>query len=523
MKSCPKCQRVFPDDAGFCPADGTALAAASAAPVVRSDLDRRLGARLCGRYEVRRVVADGGMGRVYEGIDKQVNSRIAIKVLHDQVATDAVALERFKREYEISALLPHEHIVRVLDFQRDPVFGTWLLVMEFLDGEELRYVLKREKVLPPERLVRMLSQVAIGLDEAHARRLIHRDLKPDNLFLCGRREGDIVKILDFGSVKDTSGGSDRKKLTVLGTTIGSPYYMAPEQAQGLETLDPRADVFSLAAVTYECLTGEVPFVGTNGPSILLAILTKDPDPPSFRTRNSKWPLPPSVDAVMEQALAKNPNIRTPSVGALADAIGHAFGLEGNHLQWAVTPQTELGSRIAAALPAVRMAQVAVDIVADPFATDGGPAGGSGATQSLGRAAAAARGGHAVARGVATAALGSPGALASPASLGGTAAASLGASSSAGRAVAASPGGSASLGAVATVSLGGQGSIGRVPGAPSAEGPPAARMDAAFGVVRETDFQPAGVATGMPGWLLPVIVGVLALVVGGAVTLVVLGH
>ncbi len=104
--------------------------------------------------------------------------------------------------------------------------------MEFLDGEELRYVLKREKVLSPARLVRMLAQVAIGLDEAHARGFIHRDLKPDNLFLCGTREGDKVKLLDFGSVKDTS-SNNRKKLTVLGTTIGSPYYMAPEQAQGL--------------------------------------------------------------------------------------------------------------------------------------------------------------------------------------------------------------------------------------------------------------------------------------------------
>ncbi|HXX67357.1 MAG TPA: serine/threonine-protein kinase [Polyangiaceae bacterium] len=514
MKSCPKCQRVFPDDAGFCPADGTALAAASMAPVVRSDLDRLLGARLCGRYEVRRVVADGGMGRVYEGIDKQVNARIAIKVLHDQVANDAVALERFKREYEISALLPHEHIVRVLDFQRDTVFGTWLLVMEFLDGEELRYVLKRDKVLAPERLVRMLAQVAIGLDEAHGRRFIHRDLKPDNLFLCGRREGDIVKILDFGSVKDTSGSPDRKKLTVLGTTIGSPYYMAPEQAQGLESLDPRADVFSLAAVAYECLTGEVPFMGTNGPSILLAILTKDPDPPSRKTRNSKSPVPPSVDAVMEQALAKNPNIRTPSVGALADALGHAFGLEGNHLEWAVTPQHELAGRIAAALPGLRMAQVAVDIVKDPFASAGQsaearPGGSSGRTPGAA--------GMPSAIGVATASLGSPGTVSraaaasagTPASFGGVATASLG---------------TPSFGGMVPASLGGQGAADRVAASVSAGAISAADRDAAFGsTVREADYQPRGVPPGMPGWLLPVIVGVLALVVGGAVTLVVLGH
>src|SRR6185369_3359782 len=105
---------------------------------------------------------------------------------------------------------------------------------------------KREKTITPGRLVHMVSQVALGLDPAHQKHLIHRDLKPDNIFLCGTREGDVAKLLDFGSVKDKSVGA--KKLTVMGTTIGSPYYMAPEQAQGLETLDHRADVWAIAAI-----------------------------------------------------------------------------------------------------------------------------------------------------------------------------------------------------------------------------------------------------------------------------------
>ena len=367
MKSCPVCQRSFPNDAGFCPADGTPLTAASMAPVAPSADDARIGARLGGRYEIRRVVADGGMGRVYEGIDKQTDTRVAVKVLHEDVARDDVALERFKREYEISALLPHEHIVSVLDFQRDVVSTTWLLVMEFLDGEELRVVLKREKVLPPERLVRMLSQIAIGLDEAHARSFIHRDLKPDNVFLCGTRQGDAVKLLDFGSVKDQSG--NRKKLTVLGTTIGSPYYMSPEQAQGLDSIDRRADVFALGAVTYECLTGEVPFTGNNGPSILLAIMTKDPTPPSVKAARGKYPVPAALDDVLEEALAKNANIRTKSVGAFADAVGRAYGLKGDHLAWASTPQQELAAQIAEATPRANAPRAAPwGEAVDPFAT-----------------------------------------------------------------------------------------------------------------------------------------------------------
>jgi serine/threonine-protein kinase len=435
MKICSLCQRVFPDDAGFCPADGTALSAASRAPVAPSADDARIGTRLCNRYEIRRIVADGGMGRVYEGIDRDTNSRIALKILHDHVAQDEVALERFKREYEISALLPHEHIVEVLDFQRDIASRTWLLVMEFLDGEELRYVLKRERVLPPERIVRMLSQVAIGLDEAHARGFVHRDLKPDNLFLCGTREGDNVKILDFGSAKVTTGNT--KKLTVLGTTIGSPYYMAPEQAQGLETLDPRADVFALAAVTYECMTGQVPFLGTNGPSILLAILTKDPVPPSVKAEGAKYPVVPQVDEVIEEALAKNPNIRTASVGAFTDALGRAYGLAGDHLEWANTPQQELGARIAWALPE-RMAakEVRLSVAPDPFAAPGVSNGRLGDAHP-------------------------------------------------------SPSGAARA------------------------------MDEAFGVAREADLVPQGVPSAKPEWLLPVVVGLLALVVGGAITLVVM--
>ncbi|MEO8876683.1 MAG: serine/threonine-protein kinase, partial [Polyangiaceae bacterium] len=346
MKSCPACQRTYPNDAGFCPADGTGLIFTSMVPIAKSD-DARVGARLAGRYEIRRVVADGGMGRVYEGVDKQTDTRIAVKVLHDDVAQDAVSLERFKREWDISTKIPHEYIVKVTDFQQDAASKVWILVMEFLDGEELRVILKRDKVLPPERVIRMLSQVAMGLDASHAINFVHRDLKPDNLFLCGTHEGDVARILDFGSVKDKN--MDAKKLTVMGTTIGSPFYMAPEQAQGLDTLDARADVFALAAITYECITGRVPFEGNNGPSILLAILTKDPDPPTVKGKAGPYPIPPALDDVMEEALAKNPAIRTKSVGALADAVGRAYGLTGDHKAWAKTPQQELAKQIQAGM------------------------------------------------------------------------------------------------------------------------------------------------------------------------------
>jgi serine/threonine-protein kinase len=191
----------------------------------------------------------------------------------------------------------------------------------------------------------MLSQIGVGLGPAHERKIVHRDLKPDNVFLCGTSDGDVVKILDFGSVRDNSEGA--KKLTVMGTTIGSPFYMAPEQAQGLATLDHRADVWSLAAIAYECLTGTVPFQGNTGPAILLAILTRDPAPPSEVGKERGRELPKALDDVMEEALTKDPGIRIPTAAALADRIGAAFGLSGHHGEWANVPQSELGERIEA--------------------------------------------------------------------------------------------------------------------------------------------------------------------------------
>lgn len=341
MKACPTCGRLYPADAGFCPVDGAGLSSATEVPVAVDGSDARVGQLLNERFQIRRVVADGGMGRVYEALDLVERRNVAVKILHAEVARDPVQVERFKREYEVSRQLPHDHIVEVVAFSKLND-GSYALVMEFLFGEELRQALDREKFLPPARLVRMISQVAIGLDKAHAVHLVHRDLKPDNVFLCQTPEGDIVKLLDFGSVKDKAEGA--KKLTVMGTTIGSPFYMSPEQAQGLETLDRRADVWALGAILYECLAGKVPFYGVNGPQILLNILSKEPVAIS-ETEGAKYPIPPALDAVLGKAFKKTASLRHATVGELADAFGAAFGLSGTHADWATTPEAELGKQI----------------------------------------------------------------------------------------------------------------------------------------------------------------------------------
>ena len=363
MRSCPTCLRCYPDDAGFCAADGTAVRPAAEVPA-RSAEDPRLGMVLSQRYELRRIVADGGMGRVYEGIDHTTNGRVAVKILHPDVSNDAVALARFKREYEISRELRHPHVVTVYDFANEN--GTWFLVMEFLDGEELRLVLDRKEKLAASRLLRLVCQAALALDAAHARRYVHRDLKPDNLFLCGAHDGDVLKILDFGSVRDNNFGS--KKLTVVGTTLGSPYYMSPEQAQGLDTLDGAADVFSIAAMVYECVVGKVPFEGHNAPQILMKILSAEPKPPSQAAPGAA---PPALDRViLEQGLAKNPRHRSQTAGDFANAMLGAWGLEPSFRSYAEMPVAQIDEALAAAaarLPA-RGPSVAVEAARDPFAS-----------------------------------------------------------------------------------------------------------------------------------------------------------
>ena len=349
MKACGVCGRLYEDEDAFCQADGKELIRVSQVPVPSSDDDPRVGQLILERYLIFRVVADGSMGRVYEALDQQSQRHVAVKILHKEVARDSVSVERFRREFEVSAQLPHDHVVDVIDF-RASSDGSYALTMEFLVGEELSAMLSRETVMPPERCVRMLSQVALGIDLAHAKKLVHRDLKPDNIFLCQTKEGDVAKVLDFGSVKDKR--ESAKQLTVLGTTIGSPFYMSPEQAQGLDTLDHRADVWAMAAIVYECITGGVPFQGANGPSILMQILSKEPAPPSVAAAGRAYPVPVDVDVAIQNALKKNAAVRTPTVGQLADDFGRAYGLEGEHKTWAQTTESELGEIIQRKLPAI---------------------------------------------------------------------------------------------------------------------------------------------------------------------------
>lgn len=345
MKGCSKCHRLYVDDHEVCPIEGHTLESTDQLRPDPDPEDPRVGKSICyGRYEVWRVLADGAMGRVYQALDKSRDRIVALKVLHLRISEDQVALARFHREFEISARVVHEHIVEIFAFELDPA-GNRVLVMEYLEGEALRTLLKRQRILPPERIIRALAQIAQGLRVAHALDVVHRDLKPDNIFLCASREGDVVKILDFGSLRDNSLGA--KRITVVGTTIGSPFYMAPEQAQGSADLDHRADVWSIAAIAYEALTGKVPFDGAGDGAILHSIIHRPHRLPS--DVGKAHGVPRALDAVMDEALAKSPARRIGSIGELVDRIGHVYGLEGTCDEWATMPEADLREQLRIAL------------------------------------------------------------------------------------------------------------------------------------------------------------------------------
>jgi Protein kinase domain len=318
---CPTCRTAYPDAVFFCGADGAITLEEQSG----ADADPRIGQQLGGYIVVARV-ADGAMGRVYEGRHPETRARVAIKVLHAQVARDRVAVERFKREY---------------DETRD---GSWYMTMEYLQGRELSKALAGKQPLPKAAIVRVLCQTALALEHAHSYGFIHRDLKPDNVFLCDTPQGPEVRLLDFGSVKlQMETGA---KLTALGTTLGSPYYMSPEQAMGASDVDQRSDVFALGAILWELNTGKVAFEAPTVAVILMKILNESPPPASSLNRES----PAALDDVIDKAIRKDKKTRYESVRALAQAALAAYGLPSELETWSGAPVSEIERALSGAVP-----------------------------------------------------------------------------------------------------------------------------------------------------------------------------
>jgi serine/threonine-protein kinase len=252
LAMCPECQRCF--DVGLiraasaelqCPDDEVALQPLMGiVPVVD------------GKYRVDAVIGRGGMGAVFRARDLRLDRDVAVKVVRADLMADADSLARFQREAQIVARLQHPGIVTVFDYGTLPQ-GPAFLVMEFVAGEDLRHLLKRERTLSPARTLELMTGIAAGVDAAHRAGVLHRDLKPENVLLPASGTGP--KVLDFGVAKmAVSGQAAGAAVTQGATIIGTPAYMAPEQLRG-DLLDSRADVYSLTVLAYEMLTGRLPF------------------------------------------------------------------------------------------------------------------------------------------------------------------------------------------------------------------------------------------------------------------------
>ncbi len=257
-----------------------------------------------GPYRVLQVLGAGGMGVVFRAEDPQLQRPVALKAMLPGLGSSSTARQRFLREARAAAGIKHDHIVSIYQVGEDR--GAPFLAMEFLEGEPLDARLKREGKLPMAEIVRIGREIAEGLEAAHERGLIHRDIKPANVWLEGKKAR--VKILDFGLAR---GGAEDAQLTQTGAIVGTPAYMAPEQAQG-QSLDGRCDLFSLGCVLYRMATGRMPFKGNDTISTLLAVATETPPAPQELDAS----LPPALSALVMRLLEKKAVDRPPSAQAV---------------------------------------------------------------------------------------------------------------------------------------------------------------------------------------------------------------
>ncbi|HEY1959008.1 MAG TPA: serine/threonine-protein kinase [Polyangiaceae bacterium] len=274
---------------------------------------------LGGKYRVTRVIGEGGMGVVVEAIHVELDERVAIKFMRPEMLGSPDVVARFDREARAAVRLKSEYVARVMDVGKTGA-GVPYMVMEFLDGEDLGDTLSRGGPLPVTQAVEYIIQACEGIGEAHARGIVHRDVKPENLFLVKRDDGwRSIKVLDFGISKAAIVGASSVNVASSNTTnlMGSPHYMSPEQLRSTKTVDHRADVWSLGVVLFELLAGVMPFDETLEFTELLACILESPH---RRIRAHRPDVSPALEAVIDRALEKDRTRRFQSTAELAVAL-----------------------------------------------------------------------------------------------------------------------------------------------------------------------------------------------------------
>ncbi|MGF1466049.1 MAG: serine/threonine-protein kinase [Sandaracinaceae bacterium] len=302
LRRCTTCGEAYPASFRVCPMDSSPLG------VNGQNEDPLIGTVLAGTYRIERRLGRGGMGRLYEAQHTRLDRRFAVKVLHETHRRTRDAVARFDREARSLSRIRSDHVVSVVDVLRTPD-GRAALVTELLSGLDLRAHLERVGRTSVATAIALARQTCRGLAAAHAQGVIHRDLKPSNLFLTTGADGRTrLKILDFGVAKVTG----EPELTRTGAVVGTPAYMAPEQAMGSAEVDERADVYGVGAVLYRALTGKPPYAGADAARMLTRLLSEAPR----RPRSLEPSLPIGLEAVIQRAMARDREERPRDVIAL---------------------------------------------------------------------------------------------------------------------------------------------------------------------------------------------------------------
>jgi len=318
-KICLRCGSKFGSRAEYCPHDGSLLATDD------EIADPLLGAVLLEQFRVEERIGVGGMGTVYRAHQTTIGRDVAIKVLRAELARDEQAVARFEREARLCTALDHPNLVRVFLSGRLPD-GRLYIVMELLQGRSLADELDDQGPPSLERTVVMIMKLCAGLGAVHAAGIVHRDIKPENVYLVQRgRDSDFVKLVDFGVARVLEGEGVGPTTTQSGRVFGTATYISPEAATGDET-DHRSDIYSLGVLSYQLLTGELPFEGSTAGAVLMQHVHNEPPPLHEKGRGAD--VPDDVAQVVMRALSKEPGARQQTVAEFLDSLAKAAGNAG---------------------------------------------------------------------------------------------------------------------------------------------------------------------------------------------------
>ncbi len=309
-KFCPQCGAEYDETIGVCSLDGTPLVPQSEASLI--------GKMVGGRYRIIQQLGEGGMGQVYLAEHVRMKRKSAIKIMRPALVHEPESLQRFTREAENASKISHPNVASIFDFGETDQ-GLVYLAMEYIDGEALSALLKREIAMHPVVGADIVAQAADALHAAHELGILHRDIKPDNIMISKRPDGTfVVKLVDFGIARTMERGT--QQVTRTGFAVGTPEYMSPEQLSG-DVLDSRSDQYSLALVAFIALTGHEAFANSSSKESLIARLTSRPRRLDEVRDDLDWPN--SIQAVFDQALAPDPSDRYPSVAEFGVALANA--------------------------------------------------------------------------------------------------------------------------------------------------------------------------------------------------------